>query len=478
MEVILTADKTQTSNFRGQTYGGFYACLGNSYDNSLARHLIMPQTKRFMPIGLRKAESSLINSGIKAKSVHIDEIEKNITKETKFVCVSCVDPLGNGPTSGLFKIYNNEGSVLEKEFKYMMDKIKSLKAKHNFKVLAGGPGVQWLIGKEDYFGIDYLFFGEAEITLPKIIKNPPEKKIINAELPKEHEITAIKAPSCFGAVEITRGCGRGCSFCAPATSGKIRNVDLNQIIDEVKINVNAGYRKVSLRSEDFLLYKNKKLIPQTDEVMELMKSVYNIKGVSEVNPIHSSFASVLSNTELVDKLDGFFKSKGRKSFGFQPGIETGSERLIRKYMLGKKYPFKQDWSEIVKESLAVLEKKRWVTTSTMIFGLPGETEDDLIATENLIDEIKDYSTIIAPQIFVSYSNASMKDKKTEKIDYLRIKLINKCFRMDFKKAVKLNSSFSGKYNLRNITQNSIAEYSFPFLNKIINKKEEELRKAV
>src|SRR5262249_60183861 len=74
--------------------------------------------------------------------------------------------------------------------------------------------------------VDYLIDGEIERafsdlfrrimagdpTLERIIKVPKSMQ------PTVEEIPVVRHRSTFGVVEITRGCGRGCQFCGPATT--------------------------------------------------------------------------------------------------------------------------------------------------------------------------------------------------------------------------------------------------------------------
>ncbi|KXA96214.1 hypothetical protein AKJ37_05770, partial [candidate division MSBL1 archaeon SCGC-AAA259I09] len=97
----------------------------------------------------------------------------------------------------------------------------------------------------------------------------------------------------------------------------------------------------------------------------------------------------------------------------QTGIETGSPRLIEKYMSGKALPSSpEEWPEIVRQSLGILEENGWVPACTTINGLPGEEPDDVVRTLELIDEIKDYKALIVPLNFVFMEGSHLSEEKS------------------------------------------------------------------
>ena len=100
----------------------------------------------------------------------------------------------------------------------------------------------------DEFKIDYLIDGEIERVfsdlfgrilnsdpgLPRIIKIPKDKQ------PTVDEIPIVRHRSTFGVCEITRGCGRGCQFCSPATKVG-RSLPLEHIVASAEVNAREAH---------------------------------------------------------------------------------------------------------------------------------------------------------------------------------------------------------------------------------------------
>jgi hypothetical protein len=69
------------------------------------------------------------------------------------------------------------------------------------------------------------------------------------------------------------------------------------------------------------------------------------------------------------------------------GIETGSVRIARQIMAGKALPFDiKDWPHVVLNGLEILNRHNWFPVCTLIVGSPGETDEDSMATLDLLYE--------------------------------------------------------------------------------------------
>ena len=72
-------------------------------------------------------------------------------------------------------------------------------------------------------------------------------------------------------------------------------------------------------------------------------------------------------------------------------METGSGRLLAKYMRNKMKPFSPDeWPEVLLKGTAVFNQNYWFPAYTLIIGLPGATEDDYWDTVRVIDAMERY----------------------------------------------------------------------------------------
>ncbi|MHC1601418.1 MAG: radical SAM protein [Candidatus Nezhaarchaeales archaeon] len=248
-KVILTADGAIMTDYSGIGLLGFGLCLPYRIIPKIVEYKILaPEVKSdsncralYAPYSLAKVEAFLLAYGFSRDEVAIippSKVEKAVSKTTRVVGISVLDPMGKAPVSyTLTSMFGGGSSCTKLEFLDLIYKIKNLKRKYGFNVIVGGPGVWQLYELKDKLGIDILYEGEAEITFPKIIddiiRGKPVKDIIIGETPREDQIPPIVTPSRWGAVQITRGCPRKCHFCSP-TTWNFRSMPLSTIMKEVK----------------------------------------------------------------------------------------------------------------------------------------------------------------------------------------------------------------------------------------------------
>src|SRR5687768_18172784 len=114
---------------------------------------------------------------------------------------------------------------------------------------------------------------QGDPTLPRIIKVPKEMQATAEEIP------VVKHRSTFGVVEITRGCGRGCQFCGPATKVG-RSFPLEHIVESTRVNVSEGATEVMLTSEDMFLYEQlPNFVTNVDALERMIRAVLAVEGL-------------------------------------------------------------------------------------------------------------------------------------------------------------------------------------------------------
>jgi radical SAM superfamily enzyme YgiQ (UPF0313 family) len=247
--------------------------------------------------------------------------------------------------------------------------------------------------------------GESEkivgTIFEKAVNSETLPEIVHGGIVPEEEIPTIRGPTICGLVEIARGCGRGCAFCVP-TLQVYRCLSLRHILEEVEVNLRAG-RQPLLHAEDVLRYKAEGLRVNKEAVINLFKTIQNYPGVKMTSLSHIALSSVLDAPEVIEEISNIL-GLGEKTpwTAAQTGIETGSPKLIKMHMAGKCKPFKpEDWPSVVMDSFEILSRNHWLPCGTLILGLPGETEEDIDLTIELLEELKPFKSLIVPLFLVS-----------------------------------------------------------------------------
>ncbi|HIH00717.1 TPA: B12-binding domain-containing radical SAM protein [Thermoplasmata archaeon] len=417
-KIVLTADRTLMSSYNSSQFIGFAACFPKVLPRWLYTRLFCPpqhvsaEDRLAIPAGLRRIESALMGNGFSQDDVSVaypTRIDRVVDGSTKVIGVSTSDPLGLGPASSTFSSLIRREPYTAHFFRELMSSraVRSGRA----KVIVGGPGVWQLSGERTRrrLNIDCVVEGEGDLVAPKLFEDavagrPLPPTVSGGAVPLE-DIPIMRGPSVNGTVEISRGCGRGCEFCNP-NMRTVRHIPVGRILEEVRMNLGHS-RKITLHAEDVLRYGAKGLVPDREKVSSLFAEVAAL--TDRVGLSHIALSSALSEPRLVEDIAEIFDGASRGSRVYaQTGIETGSPELVSKHMRGKAKPYAPErWPEIVEESFKLLADNDWVVCGTLVMGMPGETQDDVRKTLELVRSLRPYKSLIVPLFFVPL--ADMKD---------------------------------------------------------------------
>ena len=461
-EVLLTADRTLMSDYHHNVFLGFGTCAPpNVIPDWLYKFLFFPPIKTrdgipiAAPYGLRKVEAQLLKKGFDVLTVDPDHLKEYID-DAKVLGIHVMDPFGIGPASSTFAAIFKKEPFLAQYFHVLMEKPEIRRAKkHGLKIIVGGPGVWQFKYRPEFvekYGIDCIIDGEAEKVVGKILQValsadvlPQHYEVNVKDTPSLEEIPDIVNPSINGLVEIGRGCCRGCKFCS-VTLRPLRWYPYEKIMREINVNLTSEYASnTCLHAEDVMLYGSKNTIPNDEKLIQLHELV--MKKCEGFCWSHCSLATVASKPKLFSKIAEIIQQK-QPWWGVEIGIETGSPELAKKLMPAKAHPFKaEEWPEVVRTGMGLMHDNNLIPACTLIVGVPEETEEDIIKTIELMDDLKSFRSLIVPLFFVPMGRLKDKDwfKKTE-MNKLHKELLFKCLEHGFYWIDKLiDLSIAGKW---------------------------------
>jgi len=197
-KVVLTADRTLMSTYRGISLASFFGCApaldGNRSSGFwywLLKNQVTPRilfdficnpighdngVAQFAPYGLRKIEAGLINHGYRREDVvvaHPDYLDRYIGPETEVVGTYEMDPLGMGPVTMTFTYGRRHVSYDEFYCADLHRKINEAKKKNgsHAKVVAGASGT-WQYNydpkKIEEYGLYAIVEGELGGIAPEL----------------------------------------------------------------------------------------------------------------------------------------------------------------------------------------------------------------------------------------------------------------------------------------------------------------------
>jgi radical SAM superfamily enzyme YgiQ (UPF0313 family) len=188
-KVVLTADRTLMSPYRGISLASFFGCAPaidvNRDHNSFWYHVFGNQVTprmlfdficnpiphsnglaNYAPYGLRKVEASLVRDGYSREDVvvaHPDHVEKFIGPGTEVVGTYEMDPLGMGPVTMTFTYGRKQMSFDEFYSRDLHLRIKAAKERNgsNARVIAGASGT-WQYNYDPSKIEEYGLYGIVE----------------------------------------------------------------------------------------------------------------------------------------------------------------------------------------------------------------------------------------------------------------------------------------------------------------------------
>lgn len=461
-EVLLTADQTLMSDYHHNIFVGFGTCVpSNIVPDWLYRFLFFPPIKTkdgipsAAPYGLRKIEAQLLSEGIEALTVAPTDLKRWIDK-AKVLGIYVMDPFGLGPASSTFASIFHKEPFLAQYFRALLNREEVKRAKkRGLKIIVGGPGVWQFNYRPEFpkkYGIDCIVKGEAEKVVGRVFRDalqgkslPEHFNVSVTEVPKVQEIPEIVNPSINGLVELGRGCCRGCEFCS-VTLRPLRWYPFDKIMREIDVNMKVGGMSWScLHAEDVMLYGSKDIWPKDEKLIKLHELA--VKKTGSTSWSHSSLASVAAKPDLFSKVSEIICQK-QPWWGAEIGIETGSPTLAKKIMPAKARPFNpEEWPDVVRTGMGLMHDNNMVPASTLIVGLPEETEKDLIQTIELVDDLRCMRSLIVPLFFVPMGRLRSKDWfKDDIMSDLHRELIIRCVRHDMSWIDELiNMGFTGRW---------------------------------
>ncbi len=345
----------------------------------------------------------------------------------------------------------------------MFQKIKSSPYRRNFKVITGGSG-GWQISQTNSWeelGVDCVVEGRSESEdavglFHKAIRGEDLPREVSVSHPKTRdEILFPDTRTTFGVVEMTTGCGRRCQFCLPDLNPQI-DLPKDKIMSAVRANVRGGNRQISLATEDMFIWgqvhtETPFFFPNREALLDLYSEIVNTPGVEHHVLSHATMAPFVVDPLLIKELSRMLLPKSPlhlRRLSTDPegrmlspliGLETGSVRMAKKIMPSKAVPFPiEDWPSVVLEGLRVANENNWFPVMTLMVGNPGETDDDVRATLDLVYEIerRGLFAFLIPSIFTPLHDTRMQAQRgvaeTRRLTPLQWQLMLKCWKMSLR----------------------------------------------
>ncbi len=458
--VILVADRTLSGRYK-VLFEGIFATMQTTQVPEIAlRRFLSPPVAtdpegraHAVPLGLRRIESALLKyTTLEAEDVVCttpERIASLLGPWVKIVGFTSSDPLGRGmsntTTTNFWK-----GELYSKHWtRQLLEQLGPHKDRYGFQIVVGGGGAwQWRMFPElaADLPVDIIFEGYFEDQGPalfaELLEGRSERNVLVESKTAVGRIQPIQGASLLGAMELSRGCGRGCQFCAMART-KMEHLPQDTILADLEANVAQGMRSVVSGSEDFFRYGATGIKPDFDRLRALLQEMQSIKGLSFMQIDHANVTSVLQLTdEQLREIRRLLTwERPTRYLWLNMGVESANGHLVAQNSPGKIAPFRpDDWSDLVREAADKMLRTGFFPVFSVILGLPGETPADVDATIKLVRDLGAkggvifpifYEPIQAEELAADY-RFTLKSMRADHLD-----LYQSCYEINFKRVPPL-----------------------------------------
>ena len=458
--IVLVADRTLSADYKVLFEGIFATMQTQQVPELFMRRFISPPVSvdrqgraAVVPIGLRRVESSLLADGtskpdniVCTTPEHLNDL---LGPWVKIVGFSSSDPLGRGMSNTTTKNFWKGRLYTRFWTRKILERILEAKRKYNFNVIAGGAGAwQWRHYRDDIAAecIDIIFDGYFENSGPSVfnnlINNNPQNQYVSEKDTAVDKIKPIKNASLLGVVELSRGCGKGCRFCAVADK-KMQHLSPDIILSDLEQNVRSQIKSVVSSSEDFFRYGTAGPRVSFDSLRSLLEDMRQVKGLSFMQIDHANITSAaqLTDEQLKEIRALLTWEKPSNYLWVNMGLESANGHLVAANSPGKIAPYRpDDWQELVKETAEKMDRNGFFSVFSLILGLPGETPDDVAKTIKLVEYFEDKKVAVFPIFYEPLRPDEIAADTGFNLSKMRLDhldLYRKCYEINFKQVPKL-----------------------------------------
>jgi tRNA-2-methylthio-N6-dimethylallyladenosine synthase len=176
-------------------------------------------------------------------------------------------------------------------------------------------------------------------------------------------------------VTVMEGCEKHCTFCVvPRTRGRERSHPPEAVVAEVESLVAEGCREVTLLGQTVNAY-GRDLTPPTD-LAELFQRVNDVAGLERIRFTTSN------PYNLTPKLIRAMRDVPKVCEWFHLPLQSGSDRVLARMNRGYTRAQYLDLVDALRDAEPAL-----AFSTDIIVGFPGETEEDVAATVEMIERV-------------------------------------------------------------------------------------------
>lgn len=243
--------------------------------------------------------------------------------------------------------------------------------------------------------IDLIFGPQTIHRLGDMLKERKSRRkaVVDVSFPEIEKFDRLPEPKADGpiaSVTIMEGCSKYCSFCVvPYTRGTEISRPLDDVLAETAALLEQGVKEITLLGQNVNDYQGPTHEGETADLAALIELIATMDGIERIR-FTTSHPLAFSN-RLIDA----YANIPQLANQLHLPVQSGSDRILA--------AMKRGYTALeFKAKIRRLRKARpdICISSDFIIGFPGETEEDFLATMDLVQEVgfdHSFSFIYSPR---------------------------------------------------------------------------------
>ena len=289
--------------------------------------------------------------------------------------------------------------------------------------------------KSRYKHVDLVFGTHNLYKFPELLTNTmdSDKLLVDVWDVDGEVVEGLRSSRKFelkAFVNIMYGCNNFCTYCiVPYTRGRERSRTPEDIINEIKDLAAKGTKEITLLGQNVDSYG--KTLEEDITFAELLRMVNEIEGIERIRFMTSH------PKDISDEVIYAMRDCDKVCEFLHLPVQCGSSRLLKK--MNRNYT-KEDYLRIIEKAKAEIPDIAFSTD--LMIGFPGETEEDLLDTIDVVEKVKyDNAFTFIYSKREGTPAAKMEDQIPEDVKHERF---NRVLSKVNEILVDLNASYVGK----------------------------------
>ncbi|MGL4362568.1 MAG: tRNA (N6-isopentenyl adenosine(37)-C2)-methylthiotransferase MiaB [Cellulosilyticaceae bacterium] len=235
--------------------------------------------------------------------------------------------------------------------------------------------------KKSYRHVDLIFGTYNTYKLPELLQTRFETGKPVIDIWESHEdivedLPSIRKHKFKSCTNIMYGCNNFCTYCiVPYVRGRERSREAADIIKEIKYLVSDGVTEITLLGQNVNSYG--KNLNEPIRFSELLEQISQIEGLKRIR-FMTSHPKDLSDDliDVIAKHDNICKS-------IHLPFQSGSDKILKS--MNRNYT-KEQYLDLVHRIKTKIPEAH--ITTDIIIGFPGETEEDVLDTIDVVKKVR------------------------------------------------------------------------------------------